>query len=177
MMVREGTRLGLVPLSEKAIYLRMLDSTHSPQRPSRDGLLGAFQERLAPYAGVIAEMAEQITAPEQIDFRALQWLIVQPPWHAGRVLIIGDATHTTTPQLAFGVGLAIEDAVVLGELVAEGLCADELGVRLVGRRYERSRLVVENPAQAGAWEQAPDTPGADPRRLPAESFRALAGPI
>jgi 2-polyprenyl-6-methoxyphenol hydroxylase-like FAD-dependent oxidoreductase len=177
MMVGEGTRIGLVPLSDEAIYVWMLDSTCPPQRPPGDELLSAFLERLSLYDGVVGEIAEQITAPEQIDFRALQWLMVQPPWHAGRVLIIGDAAHTTTPHLAFGVGLAIEDAVILGELVASGLTGDELGVRLVERRYERCRLVVENSAQLGAWEQRPDTPGADPHRLTAESFRTLAGPI
>jgi hypothetical protein len=37
--------------------------------------------------------------------------------------------------------------------------------------------VVENSVQQGAWEQAPDTPGADPVALMGESFRALAAPI
>jgi 2-polyprenyl-6-methoxyphenol hydroxylase-like FAD-dependent oxidoreductase len=177
MMVGARTRLGLVPLSRDTSYLWMLESTATPQRPPGDELLGAFQERLACYGGVVGEIAEQITTPEQIDFRALQWLLAEPPWHADRVLIIGDAAHTTTPHLAFGVGLAIEDAVILGELVAEGLSADALGVRLAQRRYERCRLVVMNSVQLGAWEQTPATPGADPPRLMGESFTALAGPI
>jgi 2-polyprenyl-6-methoxyphenol hydroxylase-like FAD-dependent oxidoreductase len=177
IMVGEGTRIGLAPLSQEAIYLWMLDSTSTPERPPGDELLSAFQERLAAYGGVVGDIADQITTPEQIDFRALQWLIVQPPWHAGQVLIIGDAAHTTTPHLAFGVGLAIEDAVILGELVADGHSAVTLGSRLAERRFERCRLVVENSVQLGAWEQAPDTPGADAPRLIGESFRALAGPI
>jgi 2-polyprenyl-6-methoxyphenol hydroxylase-like FAD-dependent oxidoreductase len=177
MMIGAGTRIGLVPLSEESIYLWMLESSATPQRPLGDERLRAFQERLTPYGGVVAEIAQQITAPEQVDFRALQWLLVKPPWHAGRVLIVGDAAHTTTPQLAFGVGLAIEDAVVLGDLVAGGLEGAALGVRLAERRFERCRLVVENSVQLGVWEQAPDRPGADPVALMGESFRALAAPI
>ncbi len=92
-------------------------------------------------------------------------------------LIIGGAAHTTTPHLAFGVGLAIEDAVVLSELVAAGLDAETVGLRLAERRFERCRLVVENSVQLGAWEQAPGTPGADPVGLTGASLRALAGPI
>ena len=44
--------------------------------------------------------------------------LLPPPWHRGRVLVIGDAAHTTTPHLATGAGIAIEDAVVLAELLA-----------------------------------------------------------
>jgi predicted NAD/FAD-dependent oxidoreductase len=69
MMVGAGTRIGLVPLSDEAIYLWMLESTSTPQRPPGDELLSAFQERLAPYGGVVGEIAEQISAPEQVDFR------------------------------------------------------------------------------------------------------------
>jgi 2-polyprenyl-6-methoxyphenol hydroxylase-like FAD-dependent oxidoreductase len=177
MMVGAGTRLGLVPLSEASMYLWMLDATSPAQRPPRDELLPAFLGRLEPYAGVVPQIAAQVTAPEQVDFRALQTLLVPPPWHAGRILLVGDAAHTTTPHLAFGVGLAIEDAVVLGELVADGLAGDALGQRFAQRRYERCRLVVENSVQLGRWEQEPDTPGADPAGLTGASFAALAGPI
>ena len=143
----------------------MLDSTLPPERPPRDQLLALFQERLGAYGFVAPEVAAQVTGPEQIDFRALHWLLLASPWHSGRALLLGDAAHTTTPHLAFGVGLAIEDAVVLSELVAEGLEGAELGERYAARRYERCRLVVESSLQLSRWEQAPGTPGADPAAL------------
>ena len=177
IMVDRATRIGLVPLSEESIYLWMLDSTSPLERPPRDELLEHFTARLQPYAGVVPEIAKQITEPEQVDFRVLLTMILPLPWNAGRMLIVGDAAHTTTPQLAFGVGLAIEDAVVLGELVGDGHTGDTLGQCLAERRYERCRLVVENSLQLGRWEQEPDTPGADPIGLMGASIKALAAPI
>ncbi|MBV9046672.1 MAG: FAD-dependent monooxygenase [Solirubrobacterales bacterium] len=108
----------------------MLDATLAPQRPPREHLLELFRERLSAYAFVAPEILEQMTSSEQVDFRALYWLLLPPPWHAGRVVLVGDAAHTATPHLAYRVGLAFEDAVVLGELVAEGAGADELGQAL-----------------------------------------------
>jgi 2-polyprenyl-6-methoxyphenol hydroxylase-like FAD-dependent oxidoreductase len=178
MMIAGPTRIGLVPIGRgDDLYLWMLDSTLPPQRPPRDRLLALFQERLGAYGFVAPEVAAQITEPEQIDFRALHWLLLDPPWHSGRALLLGDAAHTTTPHLAFGVGLAIEDAVVLSELVAEGLEEAELGERFTARRYERCRLVVESSLQLSRWEQAPGTPGADPAALIGRAFGELGKPI
>ncbi len=136
-----------------------------------------LQERLAAYAFVIPEVAAQITEPAQVDFRALQWVLVQPPWGAGLALLIGDAAHTTTPHMAWGVGLAIEDAVVLAEMAAGGAEGPELIGRLSQRRFERCRLVVAGSLQLSRWERDPDAPGADPAGLTRETFAALAAPI
>jgi hypothetical protein len=76
-----------------------------------------------------------------------------------------------------GAGIAVEDAVVLGETLERAVTVDEALSRFVARRFERCRLVVENSLQLGEWEQHPDTPGADPARLFNTSFAALAEPF
>lgn len=42
-----------------------------------------------------------------------------PAWTAGRVSLLGDAAHPTTPNLGLGGCMAIEDAVVLGRAFAQ----------------------------------------------------------
>ncbi|WP_312867625.1 FAD-dependent monooxygenase [Amycolatopsis pithecellobii] len=49
---------------------------------------------------------------------ALHSHVMSKPWHDGRVILIGDAAHTTTPQIGYGAGLAVEDAVVLSRVRA-----------------------------------------------------------
>ena len=177
MMLGRETRLGLVPIAPGRAYVWMLDSSAGPERPPAEQLLETLQERLSAFGFVVPEIAAQITSPDQIDFRALYWLLVSPPWGAGRAVLIGDAAHTTTPHMAWGVGLAIEDALVLADLVGDGVDAGELAGRLSERRFERCRLVVDGSLQLSRWEREPDTPGADPGRLIGETFKALAGPI
>ena len=177
MMLGRETRLGLVPIAPGRAYVWMLDSTAGPERPPADKLLEMLQERLSVFGFVVPEIAAQITSPDQIDFRALYWLLVPPPWGAGRAVLIGDAAHTTTPHMAWGVGLAIEDALVLAELVAKGVTPGDIPTRLSERRFERCRLVVEGSLQLSQWEREPDTPGADPGHLIGETFKALAAPI
>src|SRR3954470_15278215 len=104
--------------------------------------------------------------------------ILPAPWHRGRVLLIGDAAHACTPHLAYGAGIAVEDGVVLGQVLAT---YDDLPAALeafMHRRYERCRMVVNNSLRLGEWEQdaVPET-----SRLSAElteqSWAALAEPI
>ncbi|MBV9195858.1 MAG: FAD-dependent monooxygenase [Solirubrobacterales bacterium] len=177
ILIGRETRLGLVPIAADRAYVWMLDSTVGPERAPASQLLELLHERLATFSFVVPEIAAQITDPGQVDFRALHWLLVPPPWGVGNALLIGDAVHTTTPQMACGVGLAIEDAVVLAELVAEGASGPELTRRLCKRRFERCRLVVEGSLQLSRWEREPDSPGADPAGLIRDSFAALAAPI
>ena len=65
-----------------------------------------------------APSATASTASARINYRPLEKLLLPPPWHRGRAILIGDAAHATTPHLASGAGLAVEDALVLGECLA-----------------------------------------------------------
>jgi 2-polyprenyl-6-methoxyphenol hydroxylase-like FAD-dependent oxidoreductase len=67
------------------------------------------------------------------------------PWHTGRVVLIGDAVHAPPPTLAAGAVIALEDAVVLDEMLAaaSGDGVEAALAAFTERRWERCRLVVE----------------------------------
>jgi 2-polyprenyl-6-methoxyphenol hydroxylase-like FAD-dependent oxidoreductase len=57
-------------------------------------------------------------------------------WHRGRLVLIGDAAHATGPVWAQGVAMALEDALVLGELLGSTPVERWTGV---GAAFERLR--------------------------------------
>jgi 2-polyprenyl-6-methoxyphenol hydroxylase-like FAD-dependent oxidoreductase len=118
-----------------------------------------------------------MTDPDQVLMRPAEAILVPPPWYRGRVLLIGDAAHATTPHMASGACIAIEDAVVLAELLGSELPLAALLERFMARRAERCRVVVENSLLLGEWQKHPNTPGADPERIARESAALLAQPI
>jgi 2-polyprenyl-6-methoxyphenol hydroxylase-like FAD-dependent oxidoreductase len=140
-------------------------------RPAR------MRELLEAFGGVVAEVRDQITDPDRVDVRKLYWLIMPPPWYRGRVLLIGDAAHATTPQLAMGGAIALEDGIVLGELLASASDLDTALEAFMERRYERCRMVVENSVQLSEWEKNAAEHEEDAGRLQTESLMALAAPI
>ena len=60
-------------------------------------------------------------------------------WTDGRITLLGDAAHPMTPDLGQGAGQAIEDAVVLAEVLAD---ADDMEAGL--KAYEQARLERAN---------------------------------
>ncbi|MGB7101011.1 MAG: FAD-dependent monooxygenase [Xanthobacteraceae bacterium] len=58
-------------------------------------------------------------------------------WHKGRIVLLGDAAHAPLQSLAQGAGMAIEDGLCLGELIA----ATGGDFATAFRRFEAARLL------------------------------------
>jgi 2-polyprenyl-6-methoxyphenol hydroxylase-like FAD-dependent oxidoreductase len=91
-------------------------------------------------------------------------------------LLIGDAAHTTTPHLGQGAAQAVEDGVVLGELLARDEPLPRLLNEFMQRRYERCKFIVEGSLQLGEWEMNP-SPDADAPGLTKKMLGVMAQPI
>lgn len=87
---------------------------------------------------------EDITEPEQVDYRLFEHLSVPWPWNRGRVMIIGDAAHACPPTIAQGAAQGLEDASVLAQLLVGRVAFDdELLDEFRDRRVARATKVVE----------------------------------
>lgn len=160
-----GTRskAGLVPLSRNLMYIFLVTSEPGAQRMPEDRLHTLLQDRLAEYGGLIAQLRPLITDPGQVVYRPMETVLAPPPWHRGRVVLIGDAAHAGTPHLAQGAAMAIEDAVLLAEMLgAQGELATTLDA-FVARRLPRCRLVLDVGLQMGRWELAEWSGTPDPQ--------------
>jgi len=134
-------------------------------------------EQLEPFGDVIAWVRDtQLNDAARIDCRPLYAILVPLPWHRGRAVLIGDAIHATTPHMASGGAMAIEDAIVLGDLLARESDLESALLRFGEMRFERCRVVNQNSLQLGEWEKRPGDPAAEPGRLIGESLTFLAQP-
>jgi 2-polyprenyl-6-methoxyphenol hydroxylase-like FAD-dependent oxidoreductase len=169
-------KAGIVPVSRNEMYLFLLAHIPgNPRMPEQD-----WPELLAGhmrgFGGTLGAVRDGLDQSARINYRPLEKLLLPPPWHNGRAVLIGDAAHATTPHLASGAGLAVEDALVLGECLASEASLEDALQRFVARRYGRCRMVVENSVRLGELEmkQAPAEQQAELQRA---SMLALAEPI
>ena len=169
-------KAGFNPVSQAEMYIYLVQNVQGNPRLEPARWPAVMQKLLADFGGYIGEVRRSISDPKRIVYRPVSSLLLPPPWYKGRVVLIGDAAHTAPPQLASGATIAIEDAVVLAELLA-AMPAEAALERFMQRRFERCRIVVENSWQLGEWEKTPEAPGADPTALIQASMRALAAPI
>jgi 2-polyprenyl-6-methoxyphenol hydroxylase-like FAD-dependent oxidoreductase len=108
-----GRRFGITTLQAGRVYWWATVNVPqaSPVAHSRDWLLKAFSEWAAPVPELIASTPESAFLQNDIIDRK-----PDRQWFKGRCLLVGDAAHSTTPNLGQGGCLAIEDAACLFHL-------------------------------------------------------------
>lgn len=144
--------VGTVPVSATQMYVWVLE--HVPDNPHRDPAVQPqlLRDLLQDFGGVLAGVRENIGSDSNVVYRPLEALLVDGPWHQGRIVLVGDAVHATTPHLASGAGMGIEDALVLAEELARHAVPEQALRAFSARRLERCRLVVENSLRIGRME-------------------------
>ncbi len=170
-------KIGLSPVSRTHLYMFLLQTTPRPDIIPEPELHVRLAQLLASYGGPLAELREGLTEASPIVVRPLEAFLLPPPWHVGRVMLVGDAAHPTTPHLASGAGMAVEDAVVLAEEIsaADGDITRAFDA-YVRRRWLRCRTVVENSLEIGRREQA-GRPPEEQTVLVSQSLAVLAKPL
>lgn len=135
---------GLTPLSESLMY--MFVTTPEPGNPRYDPreLASSMRSKLTVVPKDIAALRDQIVEDSEVVYRPLEWLFLEGPWHKGRVVLIGDAAHATTPHLGQGAGMAIEDSIVLADELARGTAIEAVLPAFQARRHDRCRYIVES---------------------------------
>jgi 2-polyprenyl-6-methoxyphenol hydroxylase-like FAD-dependent oxidoreductase len=169
-------KVGLTPVSREEMYLFLLE--HVPDNPWRDepSLPGLLAQLLEPFGGPLADIRRTLGPGARIVYRPLEGGLLRRDWFSGRAILMGDAAHASTPQLASGAGMGCEDGIVIAEEVARASTVEEAFRGFMRRRYERCRTVVENSLEIGRLEVA-KAPPAEQTAILARSLQVLAAPI
>jgi 2-polyprenyl-6-methoxyphenol hydroxylase-like FAD-dependent oxidoreductase len=177
LWVGPEAKVGVNPVSSTEMYLFVNENRPRNDRISDDQFLSSLKRLLEPFpANEVQEIRTQLSDESHIIFRPIEGMLLPRPWHVGRIVLIGDAVHATTPHLASGAGIGIEDAIVLAEEVERHAGVEEALAAFERRRWERCRMVVENSARLGEIETQGGSK-AEHAALMRESFLALAGAI
>jgi hypothetical protein len=149
-----SVKVGLTPVSKDQMYLFLLEAI--PENPKRavDSLPGLLADLLEEFEGPLKEVRESLDARSSIVYRPLESHLLTTPWYQGAVVLVGDAAHATTPQLASGAGMAMEDAIVLSEEFSRASSIPKAWQSYFERRFERCKMVVDNSLKIGELEQS-----------------------
>jgi FAD-dependent urate hydroxylase len=81
-----------------------------------EGRLARFRGCVAAFGEPVRALLHSLTRDDQIHCSAVESLEL-PEWRKGRVLLIGDAAHASSPMMGQGGCMAVEDAWILAELL------------------------------------------------------------
>ncbi|MGW7383068.1 FAD-dependent oxidoreductase [Streptomyces sp. NPDC054794] len=111
-------------------------ATASPQDPTTatglHGLFSGYDQRVRDLLVIAAAHEAYFSPVEEVSGET---------WAHGRVVLVGDAAHASSPNMAQGVAMAVEDAQVLAEVLATGGDTEHLLQQYVQRRLPRTRWV------------------------------------
>lgn len=132
--VGEGKRVSLMPVSGDRFYfffdVPLPKGLPQDRTTVRDDLRSYFSGWAEPVQKLITQIDSQTTNRIEIhDIEPFMQLV------KGRIALLGDAGHSTTPDIGQGGCAAMEDAVVLANM----LQANSLGIEDALLRYQEKR--------------------------------------
>jgi len=144
---------GYCPTGEDSLYAYIVEDAKDRSTLTAQEQLGVMRELSLAYHGPWDDIRENLTDPARVHYTWFETHLLDGPWNRGRVVLIGDATHTCPPTIAQGAAQALEDAAVLAELV---ITRDRLDQSLWDafheRRVSRARTVVDASNQLAQWQ-------------------------
>lgn len=148
-----GRRFGIVPLADGQVYwFACLNvAREKDERMAGFGkkeLAETFRHFHAPVADLI-----DITGPSKILWNDILDFPPAGKFAFGRVLLLGDAAHATTPNMGQGACQAIEGAVILGKMLARIEDPLEAFPQFEQVRLKRTAFVTNRSWQLGKIAQ------------------------
>jgi 2-polyprenyl-6-methoxyphenol hydroxylase-like FAD-dependent oxidoreductase len=144
---------GYCPTGEDSLYAYIVEDAQDRSAMSPEEQLATMKQLSQAYHGPWDEIRETLTDPSRVNYTWFETHVLDVPWNRGRVVLIGDAAHTCPPTIAQGGAMALEDAVVLAELLTGRDALDEdLWDAFHARRFERAKTVVDASNQLAQWQ-------------------------
>jgi 2-polyprenyl-6-methoxyphenol hydroxylase-like FAD-dependent oxidoreductase len=143
-----GARVGFSAIGHGEVYWYLTrdapaSGTDAPGtlRATLDAVAAAFP---APVPALIAA-----TDPAHVTRTDITDLAPIASWHRGRVVLLGDAAHATTPNLGQGGAQATEDAWVLADRIAANASPEAAFAEYERIRSPKARMVVNTSWRFG----------------------------
>lgn len=170
------TGIGLVPISEELMYMYV--TTPEPDNPFYpiEGIADVMRGKLSAAPPKIQELASEITDDEGVVYRPLEQMMLYGDWHKGRIVLLGDAVHATTPHLGQGAGMAIEDSLVLADELSKQDTPEAAFKAYRDRRFDRCKYIVEK-SLAICHGQLGKGPPVDNAAATHEMFAIVSQPV
>jgi 2-polyprenyl-6-methoxyphenol hydroxylase-like FAD-dependent oxidoreductase len=134
VMLGRGRSFLTVALGQGVVYCYADVNASEPAAAAGEDWRELFADFGEPVPRLLGRATEAYFAPIEE--------VVPPVWTAGRAVLVGDAAHASSPNMAQGAAMAVEDALVRAELLTADQPVEEA---LAG--YEQRRLKMRSAAR------------------------------
>jgi 2-polyprenyl-6-methoxyphenol hydroxylase-like FAD-dependent oxidoreductase len=146
ILLGEGCYFGLVPIGEGCTYGFAGVEGKRFDDPLT-GRLERVRRRFAGFGGPVPRYLAALQRDEQLYVAPIEWVELDE-WYRDRVVLIGDAAHAGPPHMGEGGCMAMEDALVLAEVLRTADSSEGALETYVRRRRPRADWVQEQSRTA-----------------------------
>ena len=139
-----GRRFGIVPIENNQVYWF---ACASYQKNAQEAFKATnLIELFSDFDPIVTQLIKA-TPSDKIIEAELSDLERLKTWHKGRVCLMGDAAHATTPNMGQGANQAIESAWVLADCLAK-----EADYKTAFEAYQNIRQAKANQIVKMSWQ-------------------------
>jgi 2-polyprenyl-6-methoxyphenol hydroxylase-like FAD-dependent oxidoreductase len=147
MHLGDGCIFGLVPMGAARTY--GFAYVIQPRfRDPLEGRLARLRNRFRKFGSRVQEYLAALERDDQVICSAMEWMELEK-WYIGRVVLIGDAAHASSPLMGQGGCMAMEDACVLAEELRAAATVENALASYVSRRKPRVEWVQHQSMTVG----------------------------
>jgi FAD-dependent urate hydroxylase len=130
-----------VPIGRGRVYCYCDAPADSTPRPGGDDVTGRLAELLTGFAAPVPAILDTLGPDGAVHVGPIEEVTLDR-WSRGSVLLVGDAAHATSPNMAEGAAMALEDGLVLAECLASGRGIAQTVATFQARRRPRTQWVL-----------------------------------
>jgi 2-polyprenyl-6-methoxyphenol hydroxylase-like FAD-dependent oxidoreductase len=130
-----------VPIGRGQVYCYCDTPAEGTSRPQGDDVKGRLGELLTGFAAPVPTMLDTLGRGGAVHVAPIEEVTLDG-WSRGSVLLVGDAAHATSPNMAEGAAMALEDGLVLAECLAAGRGITQTVASFQARRRPRTQWVL-----------------------------------
>ena len=147
-------RFGLSVISETEVYWFAVAKAPLGETEAAGARKIMMQRMFADFAQPIPDLIAA-TPDDRIIRNDISDLSPLPSWHQGRICLVGDAAHATTPNMGQGGGQAVEDAWFLSRQLSQIQDPSTAFSRFEAQRIAKVKQVVTNSWRIGKMAHIP----------------------
>ncbi|HEU4544442.1 MAG TPA: FAD-dependent monooxygenase [Jiangellaceae bacterium] len=130
-----------VPIGRGQVYCYCDTPARGREAAQATGTVGRLTELLTGFASPVPAILNTLGSDGMVHVASIEEVQLDT-WSRGSVLLIGDAAHAASPNMAEGAAMALEDGLVLAECLADSGGVAQAVARFQARRRPRTQWVL-----------------------------------
>ena len=143
-----GKRFGIVPLSNNRIHCFASVNAVEASTKYRSISIEGFKQLFRDFKGCVPQLLNKLYDEKQLHYTELGDVNLDS-WINGRVVLIGDAAHGMTPNMAQGASMALEDAKILAQHLSDTTSVEEALLDFFVARRRRVNTIQKRSKRLG----------------------------